>query len=107
MERFATVTQNAQDRILKEKNSKNSLKASKIAMNVLVKYCKEKNIEFNPVTIDAHELDNLLTKFYVEARKENGEFYKKFIKIINNEFFSTCHQMLSNAFIGLIFDRTR
>ena len=86
MERFATVTPDVQYKILEERNSKNTLKASKIAMNILVKYCKEKKVEFNPITIDVQELDRLLTTFYVEARKENGEFYKKtsFVSIRHN-----------------------
>ena len=75
--RFATVSHEKKKKILGEKNAKSTLKAGRISMNVLQKYCTEKGIPFNPITIPAVQLNDILTNFYVEVRKEDGTFYKK------------------------------
>lgn len=76
MKRFATISTEEQTRIVAEKNSKNTIKAGRIALNTLVKYCAEKNIELDVQTITANELSELMAKFYFEVRKEDGGYYK-------------------------------
>ena len=76
-QRFATVSTEEKENILKEKSAKNSLKQNRVSLTVLRKYCHEKNIPFNPVEISPLDLDVILQSFYVEVRKEDGGHYKK------------------------------
>ena len=53
-----------------------------VMASFFLSYCREKNIDFNLNQITKLELDNLLKKFYLEARKPNGELYRKNILTI-------------------------
>lgn len=54
---------------------KNTQKATKVWLNVVSAYMKEKNIGFCIEEVTTEELPNFLFKFYSEVRKENGEIY--------------------------------
>ena len=77
MERFASLNEEQMQIILNEKASINTQKAGYVMFNIFVKYCKEKNIAFDPKTITKGELNQSLRSFYVEVRKEDGTLYKK------------------------------
>ncbi|XP_066925857.1 uncharacterized protein [Clytia hemisphaerica] len=73
MERFASLNLEEIEKITLEKDSANTHKATGMAYNVFTKYCDEKNIQID--TTNKQDLDKLLCKFYLEARKQNGDFY--------------------------------
>ena len=77
MPRFVSVSDEEVANIQKNKDTANTKKQTDIMKNVFVAYCDEKNIKLNFETISKTELDDILTKFYVEVRKQNGDFYKK------------------------------
>ena len=77
MERFPSIAPEELEVILKNKDAKNTLKAMDVAFNVFQSYCTEKNITFNPESINKQDMDNILVKFYVECCKVYGEMYKK------------------------------
>ena len=75
MSRFATVSEDQLDEILKNKNAVNTTKAMNVAWKVFTSYIDAKRLtpEFN----DKVAMNDILRKFYVEVRKVNGEQYKK------------------------------
>lgn len=77
MPRFVSVSDEEVANIQKNKDTANTKKQTDIMKNVFVAYCDEKKIKLNFETISKTELDDILTKFYVEVRKQNGDFYKK------------------------------
>lgn len=76
MNRFATIIFEEENRIVEEKNSKNTTKAGKIALKTFIKYCAEKKMVIDIKTISLIDLCDVMSKFYLEARKEDGGFYK-------------------------------
>ena len=76
-ERFASVSEEEIKRLKEERHAINTRKATESAMRTLSAYVKEKNIDFDPETVTKTELNAILERFFVEARKENGEHYKK------------------------------
>ena len=76
MNRFGNVTLEEERRIVDEKNAINANKAGKIALNTFLKYCNEKKINIDVKVIPLEELCGILSKFYLEARKEDGGYYK-------------------------------
>ena len=73
MERFASLNLEEIERIKLEKDSENTHKATMMAYNVFKNYCEEKTIQID--TTNKQDLDKLLCNFYLEARKQNGDFY--------------------------------
>lgn len=74
--RFANVSHDEINDMLKKKRTKNTHSSTKVAANVLKKYCEEtgKGIDFE--NYSSFELNNILMNFYVAARTEKGEHYK-------------------------------
>ena len=77
MSRFATLTKADIDELVAKKNSERTHKASDCALNILTRYCLEKNIILDLKTVDCNTLDAILSQFYAEARKDGGGLYKK------------------------------
>lgn len=75
--RFGDSSEEEIQRILEDKNTPNTKKATKTAVNIFREYLKEKGYETNFEYFDKAFLNNVLRKFYVEARKRDGDFYKK------------------------------
>ena len=63
--------------LVDNKDSTNTKKATKLAVHVFEQYMKAKNICCNFESVTPTELNNLLRRFWVEARKQNGEMYTK------------------------------
>ena len=77
MERFAVINEKQIQNILDEKSSKNTEKATEVSFNILCTYLKTRKIDFNFTNINKSELNDLLRKFYVEVRKQDGSYYRK------------------------------
>ena len=77
MSRFGSVSDVELSQIVLEKDAKNTHKATNFARSCFENYLSEKNIVIDAKTITKVELDNILMKFYVELRKQDGTFYKK------------------------------
>ena len=75
--RFASVTEDEIKQLKDERHAINTRKAMESAMRTLKAYVNEKNITFEPECVSKDELNTILEKFFVEARKENGDHYKK------------------------------
>ena len=69
-ERFQTQSDQEIAKLLTEKDSENTQKATKGCRLLFDEYLKEKHIQFCPET--ANELANVLKKFYAEVRKKDG-----------------------------------
>ena len=77
MSRFASVTSEHINEIRLDKDAKTTKKVTEILFHVLIDYCKEKNINLQIETISKSDLDTILSKSYVEVRKNDGTMYKK------------------------------
>ena len=77
MERFAVIDEKQIQNILDDKNSKNTKKATEASFNILCTYLKARKIEFNFTNVNKSELNDVLRKFYVEVRKQDGRYYFK------------------------------
>ena len=75
--RFATVDEDEFQRILKEKDSLNTKRATNSAVRTLQSYLREKGQTKNFEDLSKTDLYMILNKFYTEARQENGQKYKK------------------------------
>jgi hypothetical protein len=75
-QRFAGLSTEEIETLVDNKDSENTKKATKNAITTLEAFCQETSTE-NPEQLSKEELDNLLLKFYPNARKKNGEYYKK------------------------------
>ena len=75
--RFAESSEEDIQRLLEEKNSENTKRATKTAVKILRDYMAEKGYNPRFEDLDKRALNNVLRKFYVEARKKNGDLYKK------------------------------
>ena len=74
---FAFVTDEEIENVCDEKDAAAMKKLTNIMFNVLIAYCMEREIDLQPETVSKFELDNILTKFYVEVRKSDCQMYKK------------------------------
>ena len=72
--RFASVSEVDLGRLVDDKDSKNTKRATKTALRVLQQYLKEKKVP-EPQTKDG--ISNVLKLFYAEARKVDGTSYSK------------------------------
>ena len=71
MERLQVMNEKQIQNILDDKSSKNTTKAIEVSFNILCTYLKTgKN--FNFTNINKSELNQVLRKFYVEVRKQDG-----------------------------------
>ncbi|XP_033756252.1 uncharacterized protein LOC117338997 [Pecten maximus] len=75
--RFASLNDENINKLMTEKDSINTRRATDSAVKMFKEYLKEKNVAEDVETLDSTELDKLLGKFYLEARNKNGELYKK------------------------------
>ena len=75
--RFASVTDGDIETLVANKDSKNTKKATKFAVAVFEQYLKAKKICCRFETVTPPELNDILKRFWVEARKQNGEKYTK------------------------------
>lgn len=76
-QRFATVTEDEYKRILNEKDSENTKKATRNAVRTFRAYLQEKCVDSNFEEFSKEELEKRLKGFYTEVRQENGEAYKR------------------------------
>ena len=74
--RFASLNEDDFEEILRHKDAENTRKATQGAATLFQSYLSEKgpNQEFEK--LDKTTLASLLSKFYLEARKTDGDFYK-------------------------------
>ena len=75
--RFASVSEEDIATLLCDKDSVNTKRATKVSVGVLQLYLQEKGHRTDYVSLSTSGLNNLLKKFYVEARKKNKEPYTK------------------------------
>ena len=75
--RFASVSENEMEKLLRDRNSENTKKSTKLAVAIIKGYLLEKGDSTDFVSISAHEINDLLKKFYLEARKKDGADYCK------------------------------
>lgn len=57
-------------------NSRNTLKANRKAANTLREYLKEKEMDTDFVKFSETQLAEILSHFYMDARRPDGEHYK-------------------------------
>ena len=74
---FPTIDESELKRILEEKDSKNTRRATNGAAKSFRSYLKARNAAENIEQLTGEEFDEHLGKFYVEVRQENGERYQK------------------------------
>ena len=72
--RFANLEEAEIDKLLEDKDSVNTKRSTKASRAVFEDYVKAKSLNY-PQSSD--ELANVMKKFYVEARRANGEKYTK------------------------------
>ena len=72
MARFASVSNEEIKMLVESKDSSNTKKQTEVSFNIFLSYCNEKSIAFDPKTISKESLDEVLRKFYVEIRKNDG-----------------------------------
>ena len=76
-ERFASVSEDELCRLIEEKDSENTKRATKASVKVFNEYLQEKNL-VEPDHDDKVTLANVLKRFYAEARKKSdGSPYSK------------------------------
>ena len=63
--------------LLYQKNSDNTKKATKVALNVFRDYLKERKIDEDSLVASKDKLATVLIKIYAEAIGKNGELYTK------------------------------
>ena len=77
-ERSASVSEDELCRLIEEKDSQNTRRATKASVKVFNEYLQEKNLD-EPHHDDKVTLSNVLKQFSAEARKKNdGSPYSKF-----------------------------
>ena len=77
MAHFPNVELKQLDQLLKEMNSGNTHRSSKVTWNIWKSYTAPKNIVVDPETISKYELNNALKNVYVKVRKTDNIQYKK------------------------------
>lgn len=75
--RFATVNDFEYNRILREKDALNTRRATETAVRTFKAYLREKGLSEDFEGLPFPELNNIISKFYTEARQENGELYRR------------------------------
>ena len=75
--RFPELSENDLTCLLDQKNSENTKKATKVAINVFRQYLKDRELDEDQLVSSKEKLATALRKFYAEARKKDGELYTK------------------------------
>ena len=75
--RFATINEEQLNKILTEKDAKNTKRATDSSIRTFKSYLREKNYDEDFEDLPNEQIDAILKKFYSEVRTENGELYKK------------------------------
>ena len=75
--RFATVDEAEFRRILIEKDAKNTRRATNGAVKIFRTYLKAKHMPETFENFTNEKLDDIVGKFYVEVRQENGDKYQR------------------------------
>jgi len=76
-DRFPELSESELTSLLDQKNSDNTKKATKVALNVFRDYLKERKVDEDSLAASKDKLATVLRKYYAEARKKNGELYTK------------------------------
>ena len=73
----ATESQEAIDDFINQQKSANTNKKTATDMNTLLRYMEANGMKNEKIeSLPASELDHLLSKFFLNARKKNGEEYE-------------------------------
>ncbi|CAB4045568.1 Hypothetical predicted protein, partial [Paramuricea clavata] len=82
--RFSSLSSDEIQLLIEKKDSENTQKSTKNAVGTLIAFCNEISPEESPPkdveyleNLSKEELNELLTAFFPNARKKNGENYKK------------------------------
>ena len=78
--RFASLNDAEFEKILRDRDADNTKKATKTAVGLFRAYLVAKNQSSEFEKPDKASLAASLSKFYLEARKEDGDFYKTNIR---------------------------
>ena len=74
IQRFASTTEEEQNKIMEGRNCKNTARATKSNLKILMDYLFEKNMpKFEDITDD--ELPGILKSFHSNLRTINGDVY--------------------------------
>ena len=76
-DRFTELSESELTSLLDQKNSDNTKKATKVALDLFRDYLKERKIDEDSLVASKDKLETVLRKFYAETRKKNGELYTK------------------------------
>ncbi len=74
--RFASVNTEEFSEIIKAKDSAATNRSTDVAVNIFRAYLKEKELDIEFEKYEKSQLATVLEKFYVEARREDGQLYK-------------------------------
>ena len=75
--RFGETSEEDIQKLLEHRScSENTWRSTKNAVKILRDYMEEKSMDVQFENLDKPALNDLLRKFYVEARKKNGDYYK-------------------------------
>jgi len=75
--RFADITNQQLDKIVEDKDAKNTKRSTNQAVRLFHKYLTEQELDVEFENYDPQTLNNTLSKLYAEARTEDGTLYKK------------------------------
>lgn len=75
--RFASSTAEDRERVLQDAVPKSTRKVTSTWVSALTAYAEEKNKQIDFKTIKPEDLASLLEGFFVDARRKNGEPYKR------------------------------
>ena len=71
--RFACLNDEEFDLIIQDKDSKNTIKATKMGVTIFREYLMEKGLPNEFERLDKSALATILSKFYLEVRKSDGQ----------------------------------
>lgn len=77
MSRFPCVSEEDRRNILENVDSTNTKRSTQTSVKLLRSYLNAKEWDVQFESLPESELDELLAKFYIEARNEDGDMYKK------------------------------
>ena len=97
--RFATVSREEYENILKNKDSEATRKATVKAVKILRTYLREKGQCEDFEKLSKAELDSTLCLFYVEIRRLDGEYYKT--ASLNSIRAGICRHLKDNGKSGI------
>lgn len=101
--RFGDSSEEEIQRLLEDKSTNNTKKATKTAVKIFRDYLREKGLDTGFEDFEKSVLNNVLKRFYVEARKRDGDFYKK--SALSSIRFALGRHMQATRNIDIINDR--